>query len=117
MNWGCMWRRASTPSTRTPGSPAVNARSSRASAPQPTMTSRGASSRGTGSALVDEPAGRLRGDTGVAAVSIGPDRGPELLVQRRAADEDDVVLADALVLQRLNDHLHVRHGGREERGH
>ena len=37
---GRMWRRASTPSTRTPGIPAVRARSSRASAPQPTMTSR-----------------------------------------------------------------------------
>src|SRR6188508_3646952 len=117
-----MWRRASTPSTRTPGIPRVSAIISRARAPQPTMTSRvgmrsGPASGRTGAALVDEPAGGLRGDTGIAAIGIGTDSGSELLVQGGATDEDDVVLPDAAVLERLDDDLHVRHGRRQQRGH
>src|SRR6188472_601257 len=119
---GRMWRRASTPSMRTPGIPRVSAIISRARAPQPTMTSRvgmrsGRVSGRTGAALVDEPAGGLGGDTGVAAIGVGTDSGPELLVQGRAANQDDVVLPDATVLERLDDDLHVRHGRRQQRRH
>src|SRR6476659_4434195 len=117
-----MWRRASTASTRTPGIPRVSASISRARAPQPTMTSRvgmrsGCASGRTGAALVDEPAGGLRGDTGVAAIGVGADSRPEFLVEWRPADETDVVLPDAAVLERLDDDLHVRHGRRQQRGH
>src|SRR6185436_6415503 len=113
-----MWRRASTPSTRTPGMPAVRASISRASAPQPTMTSRvGTSSGRTGAALVDEPARGLGGHARIAAVRVGADGRPELLVERRATDEHDVVVADAAVLEGLDDDLHVRHGRGQERGH
>ena len=48
-----------------------------------------------------ERAGRLGGDAGIAAVGVGADRRAELLVQRRAADQHDVVVADAAVLERL----------------
>src|SRR6476660_9735720 len=119
---GRMWRRASTASMRTPGIPRVNASISRARAPQPTMTSRvgvrsGCASGRTGAALVDEPAGGLGGDTGVAAIGVRANGSPELLVERRPTDEDDVVLPDAAVLERLDDDLHVRHGRRQQRGH
>ena len=40
----------------------------------------GRASGRTGAALVDEPAGGLRGDTGVAAIGVGADGGPELLL-------------------------------------
>src|SRR6188768_3394664 len=115
MSCGRMWRRASTPSTRMPGMPAVIARSSRASAPQPTMTSRGATSAEasvgtrsgrTGAALVDEPPRCLGGHAGVAAVGIGSHRRPEFLVERRATDQDDVVIADAAILEGLDHDLH-----------
>ena len=45
--------------------------------------------------FVDQAAGGLGGDPGVAAVGVGADGQPELLVERRAADEDDVVVAHA----------------------
>ena len=48
-----------------------------------------------GTALVDQGPRRLGRDAGVPAVGVGPDRRPELLVERRAADEHDVVVADA----------------------
>src|SRR4051812_32051997 len=123
---GRMCRRASTPSTRMPGIPGVIARSSRASAPHPTMTRRVGTSVGTcvgtrsgrtGAALVDEPARGLRGHSGITTVGIGPDRRPELLVERRATDEHDVVIADAAVAQCLDHDLHVWHGRRQERRH
>src|SRR5262245_45687256 len=122
MRCGCIWSRASTPSTFTPGMPAVMASSSRASAPQPTITSFGAVASedalcGTCAALVDEPARSLGSDASVAAIGIGPDGRPELLVQRRAADEHDVVVADALVPKRLDHDLHVRHGRGQQRRH
>src|SRR4029453_4902422 len=60
-------------------------------------------------ALVDQAARRLGGDTRVAAVRVGPDGQPELFVQRRPADEDDVVVADPAVLEGLDHDLHVRH--------
>ena len=39
------------------------------------------------------------------------------VVKRRAAHQNDHVLADALFLQRLDDHLHVRHRGRQQHAH
>src|SRR3954452_5259440 len=123
---GRMWRRASTPSTLMPGIPAVIASSSRASAPQPTMTSRIGTSAGTcagtrsgrtGAALVDQPARGLGRPASVAAIGIGSARRSELLVERRATDQDDVVIADPAVTECLDDDLHVRHGRRQERRH
>src|SRR5688572_1955896 len=122
MRLGCMCRRASTASTLTPGTPRVSASSSRASAPQPMTTTRGgmvgtAASGDAGTALVDEAPGRLRGHAGIAAVGIRADRHAEFLVEWRAADEDDVVIAHAAVLERLDDDLHVRHRRGEQRTH
>src|SRR5687768_13453785 len=63
---------------------------------------------------------RLRGlnrDGRVAAVRIGADRLRELLVERRAADEHYVLVAQALLLERVDYDLHVGHRRREERRH
>ena len=54
---------------------------------------RTARSGDAGTAFVDEAPGRLGGDAGVAAVGVGADGRAELLVERRAADQDDVVVA------------------------
>src|SRR5438477_11662324 len=93
----------------------VSATSSGARAPQP-MTSGGrapptgsALDRDTGAALLDQLGGRLDRDRGVAAVRVRADRLAELLVQRSPADEDDVVVADAPLLELAHDDLHVRH--------
>ena len=64
-----------------------------------------------------EGLGGLDRDRGVAAVGIGADRLGERLVQRRAADQHDVVVADALLLQRVDHDLHVRHGRGQQRRH
>ena len=53
----------------------------------------------------------------VAAVGVGPDGLGEGLVQRRTADQHDVVVADAFLLQRVDHDLHVRHGGGQQRRH
>src|SRR5262245_7472618 len=58
---------------------------------------------------LDELLGGLGGDRGVAAVGVGPDGVTELLVQRRPADEDDELIAQTLLGQRVDDDLHVRH--------
>src|SRR5829696_5680755 len=113
-----MCRRASTASTLTAGSPRVRASSSRASAPQPMTTTRGvmlrvAASGDAGTALVDKTPGGLRGHAGIAAIGVRPDGQAELLVQWGAADEDDVVVAHAAVLERLDHDLHVRHRRRQ----
>src|SRR6188768_35346 len=95
---GRMWSRASTQWTLTPGMPLVRASSSRASAPQPMTTTRGAVVPGSTSGvdasttLVDQAPRRLGGHARIAAVGIGPDGHAELLVERRAAHEDDVVV-------------------------
>src|SRR5688500_15762982 len=108
----------------------VSATSSLASAPQPTIRTRGcadspcwrgmtlrgpadAGPRIAGTSLVDQAARGLGGNTGVATVGVRPDRHPELLVERRPADEDDEVVAQAAILERLDDDLHVGHGRRE----
>src|SRR5215210_4654263 len=69
-----------------------------------TREARGGTERGLGrgTALVDEPSGRLGGNAGVAAIGVRTNRHPELLVQRRSADQDDVVVAHPAVLQRLD---------------
>src|SRR5687767_7824241 len=92
----------------------VNATSSLASAPQPTINTRGtavspawrrATLRGpaaegprisggyAGTSLVDEAASRFGGDACISTVGVRPDGHPELLVERRTADEDDEVVA------------------------
>ena len=48
---------------------------------------------------------------------VGTDRRTELLVQRRSADEHDVGVAQALLGERVDDHLHVRHRRRQQRRH
>src|SRR6186713_2444844 len=106
-----MWSFASTARILTPGTSRVRARSSRAIAPQPMMTTRGAGvvtrpSGDAGTALVDESTGRFGGHAGVTAISVRPDRHAELFVERSATDEDDVVVADAAVLERLDHDLH-----------
>src|SRR5262245_42003765 len=77
----------------------------------------GAAASGGGTAFVDEPPRRLRGDARVAAVRVGTDGHPELLVERRPADQHDVVVADPPIRERLDDDLHVRHRRREQRAH
>src|SRR5262245_52880050 len=73
-----------------------------------TRSSSGSSS-GCSTASHDERLGGLRGDGCVATVRVRTDRLAELLVQRGATDEDDVVVANALLLQGLDDDLHVGH--------
>src|SRR5690349_12840128 len=110
MSDGRMCNRASTPRTLTPGTSRVSASSSRARAPQPMTTRRtgrstsaASSGRDAGTALVDQPTGRLRGDARVTTVGIRADRHPELLIERRATDEDDVVVAQVAILEGLDD--------------
>ena len=55
----------------------------------------------------DQRLRRLNRDGRVAAVRIGADRLRELLVERRAADEHDVLVAQTLLLERVDDDLHV----------
>src|SRR3954468_16414560 len=95
----------------------VSVTSSRARAPQPTTRTRGAASgrtgeprpgasgRDAGTALVDEPSGGLGRDPGIPAIGVGADGHPEFLVQRRPADEDDVVVADLPILEGLDHDL------------
>src|SRR5687768_14012304 len=103
----------------------VNATSSLASAPQPTIRTRGgaalaasgaraASGRYAGTSLVDEAASRFGGDACISTVGVRPDGHPELLVERRTADEDDEVVAQATILECLDDDLHVGHGRGEQ---
>ena len=51
---------------------------------------------------------------GVAAIGIGADGLAEFLVERRAADQHDIVVADALFLHRVDDDLHIGHGRRQQ---
>src|SRR5687767_12431927 len=55
---------------------------------------------------LDQILGGLDGYGCVAAIGVGADRLAEFLVQRRTADQHDVVVADALLLHRVDDHLH-----------
>src|SRR5687768_3671952 len=109
---GRLWRVAGRQVMSTLGRWRVSATSSLASAPQPTIRTRAAGSasgRDAGTSLVDQAAGRLGGNAGIATVGVRPDRHPELLVERRPAHEDDEVVAQAAILERLDDDLHVRH--------
>src|SRR6476469_8466811 len=108
---GRLWSVAGRQVRVTFGRSRVRATSSRARAPQPTTRTRGAGvlpgaevvpgasagrsgrDAGTRATLLDQPARRLGGDPGIAAVGIGADRHPELLVERGAADQHDVVVA------------------------
>src|SRR6185436_3059506 len=65
----------------------------------------------------DESLGGLGGDGCVAAVRVCADRLAELLVQGSPSDEDDVVVPDAFLLERVDDDLHVGHRRREQSGH
>src|SRR5512134_619068 len=68
---------------------------------------------GTALALGHEALGGLHGHGGVAAVGVGADRVRELLVERRAADQHDIVIAHTLLDQGVDDDLHVGHGRRQ----
>ena len=57
------------------------------------------------------------GRAGVTAVGVCAHGLAELLVQRRATDQHDEVLAHALLFQGVDDDLHVGHGGGEQRRH
>src|SRR4029079_16881739 len=121
---GRLWSVAGRHVMSTFGRSLVSATSSRARAPQPTTRTRGWSCRsisgrdaGTGASLVYEAPSRLGRHPGVPAIRVRPDRHPELLVQWRTADEDDVVVTHLAVLERLDDDLHVGHGGRQQRRH
>src|SRR3954470_16332804 len=109
MRSGRLWSEAGRQVSSTSGMPArrVSATSSTASAPQPITSGdlgapagdtacqrRPAGSLGdaAGTAFLDERLGGLDGDRRIATVGIAPDRLAELLVQRRPADEDDVVV-------------------------
>ncbi|MBY0397417.1 MAG: hypothetical protein K2X91_13260, partial [Thermoleophilia bacterium] len=53
-------------------------------------------------ALLDEPASGLRRDCGSPTVGVGADGLADLLVQGRATNEDDVVIADSPLLELLD---------------
>src|SRR5215218_7240448 len=96
---GRLWSEAGRQVRSIAGRPArrVSATSSWASAPQP-MTS-GARmverpSGDTAATILDERGCGLDRDRGVAAVRVRADGLAELLVERRTADQDDVVVAD-----------------------
>src|SRR5688572_4179872 len=57
----------------------------------------------------DELLGGLGRDRRVAAVGVGPDRPPELLVERGATAQHDVAVAQAPLAERVDHDLHVRH--------
>src|SRR4051812_8009491 len=110
---GRLWRSGARQATSRPGTRSATARSSRASAPQPITRARvwrasGGATSGRGTALVDQASGRLGGDPGVPAIGVRPDGHAEFLVERRATDENDVVVAHPAVLEGLDDDLHVR---------
>ena len=97
---------------------------SRASAPQAIRSVRGGvhaahARRGAADVVAarDVVLGGLDRDRGVAAVGVGTHRVGEGLVQRRAADQDDIVVADALLLHRVDHDLHVGHGRGEQGRH
>src|SRR6476619_365219 len=121
---GRLWNVAGREVMSTFGRSLVSATSSRARAPHPTTRTRGWSCRsvsgrdaGTRASLVDQSPGRLGGHAGIAAVGVGTHGHPELLVEWRSPDEDDVVVSDLAILEGLDDDLHVRHRRREQGGH
>src|SRR5262245_41774148 len=104
----------------------MTASTSRAIAPHASTSTSGRSASKTRSssgrsscctASHQERLGGLGRDRGVTAVRVCADRLAELLVQGGAPDEDDVVVTDALLVQCVDDDLHVGHGRREEGGH
>jgi hypothetical protein len=65
----------------------------------------------------DEFLGRFHRHGGVPAIGVGADGRAEFLVQRRAAHQNDVVVADALFVQRVDHDLHVGHRRGQQRRH
>src|SRR3569833_213587 len=61
--------------------------------------------------------GRFYRDGGVTTVGVRANRFAELLVERRATDQNNEVLADTDVPLLVDHHFHVWHGGSEEGGH
>ena len=61
--------------------------------------------------------GRLHRDGGVAAIGVGADRLGEGFVQRRAADQHDIIVAHAFFLKFVDHHFHIGHGGGQQRRH
>src|SRR5438045_6072127 len=103
---GRLWRSGGRQATSRPGIRAVTSSSSRARAPQPITRARSAGGvprSGRGTTFVDQPAGGLGGYARVATVGVRANGQPELLVQGRPADEDDVVVAHPAILEGLDD--------------
>jgi hypothetical protein len=75
----------------------------------PVLKSREANSGGRRAPRRDQRLGGFHRDAGVTAIGVGTDSLAELLVQRRATDQHDVVVAQALFLEGVDDHLHVGH--------
>src|SRR6185436_17091700 len=107
----------------------ITASTSRAIAPHATTSTRpegppasasnvtsSSSSRG-GTAGHHQGLGGLGSDGGIATIRVGTHRLAEFLVQGCAADQHDVVVADALLDHRVDHDLHVRHRRGEQRGH
>src|SRR5690554_896473 len=60
---------------------------------------------------------RLNGNRRVLTVGVGLDVLGERLIERRTAHEHDHIVTQALILKRLDHHLHVRHRRRQQRAH
>jgi hypothetical protein len=98
----------------------VSARSAEISAFETPVGATAASPTRTSRMVVlalDERLGGVDRDGGVAAIGVGADGLAEILVERRAADQHDIVVAHAFLDQRVDHDLHVGHGGRQQRGH
>src|SRR5579863_1476846 len=76
---------------------------------------RGSSSART--ARREQVLGGLDGNRGITTVGVRTHRLAEFLIQRGAADQHDVVVANAGFLQPVDHDLHVRHGGGEQGRH
>mmetsp|Transcript_5755 Transcript_5755/g.10013 ORF Transcript_5755/g.10013 Transcript_5755/m.10013 type:complete len:234 (+) Transcript_5755:258-959(+) len=61
--------------------------------------------------------GSFDGNSGVAAIGIRPDGLAEFVVQGRAADQNDIIVADAFLVHRVDDNLHVGHRRSQQGGH
>ena len=57
----------------------------------------------------------LNRNGGVPTIGVGTDSLAEFFVQRGATDQDNVVVAHSVGDHRIDDDLHVRHGGGQQR--
>src|SRR5210317_1946011 len=73
--------------------------------------------RSARSPFSDQFLGSVRGDRGIATIGVRADSLAELLVQRRATDENDVIVTNTLLLHGVDDDLHVGHGRGQQRRH